>query len=182
MKASEQPRTAGDLGEQERLALRTARTICVALIVGVVLFGGVVAGLAMSGGGNAGTIKPPSLANVPRHVLLMAGLAGALLITAAPMAVFMRKVMLTRGADPQTGRVDPGVFLTATIVAMALLEAPALLGLVSGMIGKSLWPGGVVSAVAVAMMVAMLPRAAHFSPRASRENAMHGFREPERWK
>lgn len=186
MRGSEAPRTIGDLNEDERAALRTARTISVAMIVGVLIFGAVTAGISMSssggtGAGPGGGIKPPSLANVPQPVLMLAGLAGAMLLTAAPTALFMRKVMLTKGVDPATGRVNPGALLTATIVTLALVEAPALLGLVASMIGKSLWPGGVVSAVAVIVMIALVPRAGHFAPGRSRDAGVYGYREPEKW-
>lgn len=181
MRPADAPGSNADLNEQERFALRNARTISIALIVGVLLFGAVVAGLSLSGSGNAAPIRPPSLANVPSQVVLLAGMAGLMLFTAVPAAFFMRRVMLARAADPETGRVDPGAFVTGNLIAFALIEAPALLALVSCLIGRSLWPGGVIALLAVLVMIAFVPRAAHLSIGRSRDEGIYGYREPEKW-
>jgi len=181
MKPIGEPPTPAQLDDEERMALRYARTISVALIVGVVLFGGIVGGVSMNGG--APMAWPPTLANVPRQVLMIAGLAGLLLISAIPVVIVLRKQMLSRAVDEATGRVDPSGFVTANILTMALLEGPALMALVSCLMGKSLWPGGIVALVAVLVMMAFVPRASQFSRGgASDSGGAYGYREPEKWR
>lgn len=175
-------RQANALGPEERMVLRTARTIFVAMIVGVLLFAGVVFGLSMSGRWSGNPVRPPSLANVPQMVLLIAGIAAALLVSAIPIVLLVRSRMRKQGVDPQTGRVELGTFMTSNILLVALLEMPAMLGLVSCVIGKSLWPGGVVAGLAVIMMIALIPRAADFTPRRTHDQDALGYREPEKWR
>ena len=179
-----EPPSPSQLNEDEQMALRNARTICVALIVGVAMFGGIIGGVSMNGG--VPIPWPPTLTHVPRQVLMIAALSGVLLLAAIPAVVVLRKLMLARAVDPSTGRMDPSSFVTANIVPMAMLEGPALVALVSCLMGKSLWPGGVVALVAVVMMIAFVPRASQFGSArgrgaASKGDHVYGYREPEKW-
>lgn len=178
--------STGRLNEEERLALRNARTISVALIVGVVLFGAIVGGIITKGPQPAAPPPAPVAGSMPMPTMLT-GVAAVLLLTAIPLVVVLRRRIAEQSVDPDTGRVEPVKFVTIAITTMALLEAPALLGIVACLVGKSMMPGGIVALAGVLVMMGLLPRAAHFDPpalRSARETAsgVHGFREPEKWK
>ncbi len=180
MRPVDAPQTTSDLSDEERLALKQARTISVALIVGVVLFSGVVGGVSMTAKG-----QPAPAGGAVSTAPLLAGAAALMLVGALPVAAVLRTRMRAAGVDPRTRRVDPMKFVTLSLIVMALLEAPALLAVVSCLVGKSMWPGGAVALAAVLAMIAFLPRAQHFATpgvATGPRNGVSGYREPEKWK
>lgn len=180
MRPADAPRTTSDLSDDERLALKQARTISVALIVGVALFAGIVGGVSMNSKG-----QPTPSGNTASTAPLLAGAAAAMLVAAVPVAAVIRRRLCSASLDPETHRVEPMKFVTLNLMIMALLEAPALLALVSCLVGRSMWPGGAVALAAVLAMIAFIPRAYHFAPPSAATGPRHGvsgYREPEKWK
>lgn len=175
MKPIGEPLTPAQLDDQERMALRTARSIGVALILGVVLFLAVMTMVTRSAQRSAPAGRQPD----PLFLWMAIGF----LVVGASTAIVMRTVLRRRLADSRTGRLPVQAFVTTSLITLALLEAPALFAALAGMMMGSMIPVGGISLLAVAMMIAFFPRASQFSTRKSggASDQVYGYREPEKW-
>ncbi len=132
-----------DSGEAPRLT--NLRTIAIALLVGPIVFGGVVAYLRTSG-----SFGEP--VDVP---YLDVGAAGFGVVLAVA-AFAMRRVFFARGvAGPP--HLRPFMYLTGTMLFFALLEAGMLLNIVVTLIAPHPWPNVGAAVLGLALGANSLP-------------------------
>jgi hypothetical protein len=116
--------------------------ICTALVLGQVLFGGVVVFLVHIGNGPLATTPLPALEWI----------AVGAAVLALPTAVLVRRLVSNQVASAELA------FQQGLIVFMAMLEGAGLLNLVVWMLNGSTLPNGVTAAVLVILQRANFPR------------------------
>ena len=116
---------------------RTSQIISSALIMGIVMFGGVAFVVAKGAGDQA-----PMLACIG---IAFAGMNTVVRFFVPTIIVNAAKPKLIEANDADRMVQLAGLYQTKTIIAMAVLEGAALLNLVAYIIDKQFWSYGVVA-------------------------------------
>lgn len=132
---------------------RTSQIISGALIMGIVMFGGVAFVVAKGAGDQA-----PMLAFIG---IAFAGMNTVLRFIVPTIIVNAAKPKLIEANNADRMVQLAGLYQTKTIIAMAVLEGAALLNLVAYIIDKQLWSYGVV-AFLLAVMAISFPSQGQF--------------------
>lgn len=131
-------------------ALLTMRVMWLALLLGPILFMGVIIVVILPG------------AKKPVHPQpILAWVSIALLVTTVPVA-FMIRALILRRARTESG-IPPAAYSTGNIVFWASCEACAFFGLIVAMLNVSLWPTIVVIAIALSLQAITFPLGTNLS-------------------
>ena len=150
----------GGLSDPDR-AIQTARILTVALILGVAIYAAIAAGALASG-----TWTPSPEGAVPALLPWVA--AGAALVWAGAPLLQARLETVPPDAPPVRAIAR---WITAQILAMALREGPALVGITLALVaGSGAWAVGFGAAGAAVMLLAW-PRGEALRHRLSRHRA-----------
>ena len=144
-------------------ALRNARLIWAFFVVSQLALAAVVLVVNYTTG---------SFVDDPMVPGMLAGVAGFILLTSVPFGLFLRGQMFKR--HWQGDRIKPEGYVQGNLIAWAMIEGPATVGLIAALMGGSLWPFGLPAAVAIGVMVALWPNGRAMQPRANPEAASHG--------
>ncbi len=127
-------------------ALTTTRLLWAAMLSGQLVLLGVIALLMAQG-----TLSPadPQLTTTLFLVSLGA------IVTAVPAGYFARSQIYKKHWQRES--IEPRGYVTGNIVLLALLEAPAMLALVTCMLAASFWPGIVVAMLALGVQIINFP-------------------------
>ena len=139
-----------DRGLDPAERLRAARLIAAALILGQLIFVGIIAWIG------------PRLATGPMPPLTWgAAILGAV---AVPASLAVRAVRMSR-AHAQEGWQRLAGVMTATIAGYALLEGAGLLNLTAWLVTGSPIPNAAVAGLLIGVQILLFPQPAHFDPR-----------------
>lgn len=139
---------------------KAARIISLALIAGMVFFAVVVVGLIESGSFEASTTDDD---DVFTTWLPLAG--PILLLLTAPVGFMLRSQMLKKADEMEDPAKAAQPYLAGSILFMAMLEGPALLGIVTTLVTGSYFPNMLAPVMAIALGIANLPGERHFASR-----------------
>jgi uncharacterized integral membrane protein len=135
-------------------ALATLRILWAAMVMGVVIFT-VVATVA-------GPLQPSS---GPQDALpsLLFYISLVMMATGVAMGIFLRGQIYKRGWEGLA--VKPGAYFSGTLIALALIEGPALFGGVSLMLADRIFPYIISPLLGIALMLLCFPTGKPMQPR-----------------
>lgn len=123
------------------------RLICIALLLGMLLYGVVVAVLLAQQ-------EWRGIAEQPIDVLdMITPVAGGALLVAATVA----RMTLRNRAEAAPAEVRPGLMFQSTLVSVAMLEAGVLLAITAWMLNGNPMPHVIVAAVLFAVTIVFVP-------------------------
>lgn len=143
-------------------ALMNARVIWAFLVAGQLVLAAVVLVINSTTG---------AFIDDPMVPGMLAGVAGFILLTSVPFGLFLRGQMFKR--HWQGDRIKPEGYVQGNLLAWAMIEGPATVGLIAALLGGSLWPFGLPAAVAIGVMIALWPNGRAMQPSANPEPAAH---------
>ncbi len=123
------------------VALLTSRLVCIAMILGQVVFLGLAVFLVVSE-------RSTPNAHFGRLLTLV---GGAMLIVTGTLGFIIRSKMW------QKRPVPPSKFILANILFFALLESPAFVGITAILIGGTMWPGVLIPVIAILVQAMAFP-------------------------
>lgn len=148
----------GRMDGREDGPLLMGRIVAFAMLSGVILFTIIAAVIAKGvlmpaappgpGGGQA-------MLGMPQTVGVLTAVSGVMLLTSVPFSFVLKRMMLSRGGEG--GTVGAEAWTTAHLIGLSMVEAFALLGPVSMVIGKSVLPGAVIGLVGALAMLGHVP-------------------------
>jgi hypothetical protein len=127
-------------------ALGIMRLIWGALLAGQLIFGAIV--VVLIGMDMFDPAEPP----LPWVLLIT---AAAVLVTAVPVALIVRRRIYNQGLEEET--VKPQAYMTGNIVVWAAVESVTLLSLVGCIVSASLMPSIIPGVFAVALFLMLRP-------------------------
>jgi hypothetical protein len=148
------PRTTPDPTNADRSRLTTLRIIWAALLMGQLMFLGVIMLVLWK--------RDPAAPRPDQRMLdILFYVSVALLLTAVPVGWFLRGHIF-RAARERDGRSGvPGpAYVTGNIVFWAMCEGVSFLGLVGAMLNNGPWPHLVVPIIAMAVQAITFPTGA----------------------
>ena len=154
-----------------------ARMIVASLLVGVVIFALVTAMLVGSSGW-----KPVAISTLSPAIRVMLAGCAVLMVVAIPAGLILRRVILRRARDPQSGEVRAEALLPAALVPAAMFESFGLLGLFIVLLSRTWWPAGVFPIVSILGIGALLiSLGSRGSGRGGVAPGASGYAAAERW-
>jgi hypothetical protein len=122
------------------------RIIWAALLAGQVLFAVVAATLVGQGQDRQ---ADPKLESLLSYVALGFLACGALIGYLVRAKIF--------AAGRSNDGISPRAYVSGTVILLAMLEGPSLLGIVAGMLGGSLWPAALAPLASIAIQIVNFP-------------------------
>ncbi len=134
-------------GEPKPLPFATQRLVALALLLAMLLFGGVTFAVWHGNGGKG-------LGEQPEPGLDAAAIAVGI---ASVLGAAVMRMVLGRAVANATGAARSHARFGATLVPLAILEGSCLFGLTIWLLNGNPVPGGIVAGAAFAIAVAMVP-------------------------
>jgi len=169
--------------------LMTNRLILAGMIIGQIVFAGVMA-IAMGVRFNTSGQPVPGAPGISPSVIQMLLLICTIIAAGAvPTAFLMRRLIRRRISPAATPAERAQQTTSGLVISGAIMESFGIFGLVICLLTHNFWPAGIFPVVSIIGLLLLMPRRAEFEPYGSgrmasetRSDSVGGiYGEPERW-